>query len=255
MASPAADPDPVPVIACRGAVVRRGRGSGAFELRVPDFTLMPGEHVACIGPSGCGKTTLLHLVTGILPARPGTVRFENVDLGRASESQRRDVRRQRVGFVLQDLGLIEYLSAMDNMLLPGRLAGAPRGWTRGRAARADARALARDLGIEARLRRRPARLSQGERQRVAIGRALLSRPGLIAGDEPTGNLDPPRARASIELMLNRARAINAAVLVVTHDHGLLPAFDRVIDLGATSGAAGPATSVGPAAPMELERGS
>lgn len=201
---------------------------GGFELHVPRLELHPGESAACIGPSGCGKTTLVRLLTGQLVPGRGTVSLGGRPLSTLSEEGRRARRLREVGLVFQDFALLDYLSARENLLLPYRLSSALR---LDDAARGRAEELARAAGIHAQLGRRPERLSQGERQRVALCRALVTEPGLVVADEPTGNLDPANAVGAVELLLEQVRARGATLLVVTHDHGLLPRFDRVIDLG------------------------
>jgi len=214
-----------PVVRLQGVRIHRGGGREAFRLDAPDMELWPGEAMACIGPSGCGKTTLLHAATGILPVAAGRCLLAGRDLATMGDAERRAWRLRHVGMIFQEFALLEYLNAEENVLLPARLARLPR-----RPARRRARELAGRLGIDRLLRRRPGRLSQGERQRVAICRALVAEPRLLACDEPTGNLDPDRAAATIDLIHARAREVGAAVFVVTHDHGLLPRFGRVLDL-------------------------
>lgn len=204
----------------------------AFQLAAPDLTIQPGQHTACTGPSGCGKTTLLRLITGLLTPQSGTISLAGQHIDKASDRDRRQLRLARVGMVFQDFKLLSHLSVLDNATLPARLAQAP-----GRSltdARVRARTLAHSLGVEHTLRRKPDKLSQGERQRIAICRALVNNPDLLVGDEPTGNLDPERARSTIELMRREATARGATLLVVTHDHSLLDLFEHVIDLPASS---------------------
>eukprot|EP00913_Durusdinium_trenchii_P006335 g5947.t1 len=196
-------------------------GRDRFSLKLDGIEIAPGQDTACIGPSGCGKSTLLRLLTGILVPDRGSVTLAGEAISAASESRRRALRVSRVGMVFQQFALLEYLSAMDNILVPYRVSGALR---LDREVRDRARSLAGELGIGALLKRKPARLSQGERQRVAVCRALVTRPGLIVCDEPTGNLDPARSRATVELIVREARASGATVLLVTHDHGLLDGF-------------------------------
>ena len=200
---------------------------GSQVLAVDDVSLdiAANEFFALLGPSGCGKTTLLHAATGILPVAAGRCLLAGRDLATMGDAERRAWRLRHVGMIFQEFALLEYLNAEENVLLPARLARLPR-----RPARRRARELAGRLGIDRLLRRRPGRLSQGERQRVAICRALVAEPRLLACDEPTGNLDPDRAAATIDLIHARAREVGAAVFVVTHDHGLLPRFGRVLDL-------------------------
>jgi len=198
-----------------------------FRLEVPDLSIAQGEAVAVIGPSGCGKTTMLRLAAGIAVATSGEVRFEGVRLDSRSESDRRSLRLRRIGFVFQEFRLLEYLDVLQNILLPYRLGSLQLDG----AVRDRARDLATELGIGPLLRRSIDRLSHGERQRVAICRALVTRPACLLADEPTGNLDPVNKRGILDALLDAARNHGAAVLAVTHDHELLSSFDRVIDLG------------------------
>lgn len=202
----------------------RDEGGVPFRLACDSLAIARGEHAAIIGPSGSGKTTLLNLLAGILVPDEGSVTVDGVRVDRLSDAQRRAFRIRDVGLVLQDFGLIDYLSAGENLLLPFRIHPAQR---LDAESRERAREIARSLGIAALLGRRIARLSQGERQRVAIGRALVTGPKLILADEPTGNLDPDNKHRVLDLLLDRAGALGATVIVVTHDHALLSRFDRV----------------------------
>ena len=208
--------------------VRYAYPRGGFALDAPDLSVARGERIAIVGPSGCGKTTLLRLLTGVLAPDRGRVEFDGVSLGDRSDAERRAMRIRRVGMVFQEFALLDYLNGLDNILLPFRLdsSGAVPA-----AAKERARMLADRMGVGHALRRRPARLSQGERQRIAICRALVNDPIVIACDEPTGNLDPDRSHATIDLIFEQAAASGATVLVVTHNHALLDQFDRVHDLG------------------------
>ena len=196
-----------------------------FELRVANLELRAGEAVACIGPSGAGKTTLVHLLAGILTPDSGEVTLAGKRLDELGESERRAQRASQVGLVFQEFELLDYLSALDNMLLPIRLGKGDLA-----AARTRALDLAESLGVRDLLQRVPQRLSQGERQRVAIARALIASPALVLCDEPTGNLDPKTAGSVLDLLLSQGRERGAALLMVTHDHSLLGRFDRVIDV-------------------------
>jgi len=213
-----------PVLHVEG--LRFSHGDG-FQLQVEHFALQAGERVALIGPSGCGKTTFLHLVAGILRAESGRIEVLGQRVDSLDERARRAFRIGKLGLIFQEFELLDYLTARENLLLPFRLHPNPP--TREHA-QARAEELAQRLGIAGLLDRRPARLSQGERQRVAVGRALAVAPGIVLGDEPTGNLDPDNARSSLDLLSEQAAADGAAVLVVTHDHGLLDRFDRVVEL-------------------------
>lgn len=200
--------------------------AGRFRLRVPGLQVLPGERLAIVGPSGTGKTTLLNLVAGILRPDSGTIRVAGVELGSLSEDGVRRFRASTVGFVFQDFALLDYLTARENMLYPYRITPA---LSLDAEVRARAEALAGACGLAEKLDRRPGALSQGEQQRVAICRALVTRPRLVISDEATGNLDPENKTLILDLLFEQARAAEASVLAVTHDHALLPRFDRVVD--------------------------
>jgi len=236
--SPGASPDAA--AAAHGARVeveglRYAYGRGGFTLRVRALAVEPGEAVVCIGPSGSGKSTLLALIAGILVPQAGSVRVGGVELARRGDAERRRFRRARVGLVFQEFELLEHLSVRENVLLPWLLDA-------GVGPDADARRAADELlertGIGALRGRKPRALSHGERQRVAICRALVRHPSLILADEPTGNLDPAATDRIVELLLAEARRRGATLLVVTHDHGLLERFDRVVDLRDLAGTEG-----------------
>lgn len=215
-------------MAAAQAVVEEARFAydDAFRLAIDSLRLDPGERVACIGPSGSGKTTLLHLLAGILLPQQGRVEVAGVEWASLSTGVRRRRRLESIGLVFQEFELIEHLSVRENILLPYLL---PAGPSNGGGAADRAADLARAVGIEARLERRPRDLSHGERQRVALCRALVTQPGLLLADEPTGNLDPETTARVVELMLSEAARHSATLLVVTHDHALLDSFDRVVD--------------------------
>lgn len=218
-------------------------GEGSFGLSLPELHVRSGETIACIGPSGSGKSTFLNLLAGILLPTEGTVRVAGTEWAGVGEAQRRRARIRRIGLVFQEFELLDHLTVLENILLPYFVNPALR---LDGAARDRARELARGAGIEEHLARKPRRLSQGERQRVAICRSLVAEPAVLLADEPTGNLDPETTDRVLELLLNEARAREATLVLVTHDHGLIERFDRVLDfadyartsrVGAGSGAA------------------
>ncbi len=197
-----------------------------FQLRIPKLFVERGAKVALVGPSGSGKTTLLSLLSGVEVAGRGRVRVDDVELGRMTDAERRDFRIAEVGMVFQDFELIEYLNVRENILLPYLINRRLRLTADVRKA---AEQLAHSAGISPLLERNIGKLSHGERQRVAICRALLPRPHLILADEPTGNLDPDNKGRVLEMLIGHAAANDATLLVVTHDHALLDEFDRVIN--------------------------
>lgn len=200
---------------------------GGFELAPPDLLLEQGEQVALVGPSGCGKSTAIHLAAGLLQPDAGRVLTLGEELGRLDEDGRRRLRLERVGLVFQEFELLDYLDARENVLVPHLLAGG----SPSAAERSRADELLATLGVAHVAGQRPGALSRGERQRVAVARALVRRPGLVLADEPTASLDPQRAREVLELLHATCRAEGASLLTVTHDRSHLERFDRVLDLG------------------------
>jgi putative ABC transport system ATP-binding protein len=200
--------------------------SGEFNLGIPDMTVMTGEKVAVIGPSGSGKTTLLNLVAGILTPEKGSVTIDGQEISAKGDKARRDYRISNIGFIFQDFGLIDYLNVRDNILHPYRITKALQ---LDAEVKDRARLLADQIGVGNKLERHPADLSHGERQRVAICRALLPKPKLILADEATGNLDPDNKTHILELLFQAVQEHDATLVAVTHDQELLHHFDRVIN--------------------------
>lgn len=203
-----------------------GYSGGGFRLRVPEFTLEDRDRLAIVGPSGSGKTTLLNLIAGILTPEAGRVEVAGTDVAVLSDAARRRFRASHIGFVFQDFALLDYLPALQNILYPYRITPALK-LDANVQDRAEALAVA--CGIGDKLNRHPSALSQGEQQRVAICRALVTQPKLILSDEATGNLDPDSKARILDLLFEQASEAGAAVLAVTHDHELLPRFERVLD--------------------------
>jgi ABC-type lipoprotein export system ATPase subunit len=201
-------------------------GNADFRLVIPAFEVARSEKVAIIGPSGSGKTTLLHLMAGILTPERGSVSVDAVHINALTDPGRRDFRITNIGFIFQDFELFDYLNVLDNILHPYRITGVLK---LDRNARARATVLAKAMGIGGKLKRHPNDLSQGEKQRVAICRALLPKPKLILADEATGNLDPVNKSHILELLFRSVEEHQATLLAVTHDHALLKYFDRVVD--------------------------
>jgi len=199
---------------------------GGFGLNVSEFIVEKREKVAVIGSSGSGKTTLLNLIAGILIPRNGSIRVGDITVNDLKDSGRRDFRIANIGFVFQDFELLDYLNVLDNILHPYRISAALK---MVRAVKERATALAEEMGIGDKLKRMANDLSQGEKQRSAICRALLPQPKLILADEATGNLDPDNKIRILDLLFQAVDEHDATLLAVTHDHELLKRFDRVID--------------------------
>jgi putative ABC transport system ATP-binding protein len=189
-------------------------------LRRVDLTIGAGEFVALTGPSGCGKSTLLNLVAGLDVPSDGEIELGGVSLIGLDESARARLRRRGIGMVFQFFNLLDDLSALENVVLPAAIAGAPR-----RAAQRRARDLLDLLGLASKATELPGVLSGGQRQRLAIARALANEPTLLLADEPTGALD---SAGSLEVLalLRRLHADGQAILLVTHDPEVAAAAER-----------------------------
>lgn len=189
------------------------------------LTVEAGELVALYGPSGSGKTTLLLLAAGILQPDSGQVRFDGRDVAGMSEREAAAYRMRDVGIVFQSFHLIPGASALDNATV--KLLG--RG-----SARRDARRRAQPwldrVGVGSKAARHPAKLSAGERQRVAVARALASEPRLLLADEPTGNLDSESGRTVLSLLSEICHSHGLAALLATHDPAALDFADRALQL-------------------------
>lgn len=200
--------------------------TGNFSLSIDHLQISNGEKAAVIGPSGTGKTTLLNLISGIVCPDSGMIDVGGTDVGRFSDNARRRFRITTIGFVFQDFELLDYLNVLDNILHPYRITDALE---LDNSVKARARDLAAAMGIGDKLRQRSTNLSQGEKQRTAICRALLPQPKLILADEATGNLDPENKTRILDLLFSAVDGHGTTLLAVTHDHELLQRFNRVID--------------------------
>jgi lipoprotein-releasing system ATP-binding protein len=219
-------PKPAPVL--RLERLERGYTQGNRRIDVlkgASAAFFPGETVALLGPSGAGKSTLLQ-ISGLLE-RPdrGAVLINGVDCGKLSDKEQTRVRRMEIGFVYQFHHLLPEFSALENVVLPQLILGLTRNQAETRA-----RELLKILGLEERWDHRPAELSGGEQQRVAIGRAVANGPKLLLADEPTGNLDPPTAERVFEELLKLVRQSGVAAVVATHNLDLAARMDRTLRL-------------------------
>jgi len=201
-------------------------GGDGFQLSIPQLTINEAEKIAIIGPSGSGKTSLLKLISGILLPQKGVISIDNVAINQFSESERRDYRISNIGFIFQDFELLEYLDTQDNILHPYRIT---RALKLDAEVRDRANNLAKEMGIQSKMKSLTDTLSQGEKQRTAICRAMLPKPKLILADEATGNLDPNNKIRILDALFRSTDKQKATLIAVTHDHELLDRFDRVID--------------------------
>jgi putative ABC transport system ATP-binding protein len=203
-----------------------GRGPGAVRaLDGVDLRLDPGEVTLIVGPSGSGKTTLLMIAGAMLTATTGRVSLQGIALRDQNARELAQLRLMRIGFVFQSFNLFPALSALDNVALPAALAGVPRRERRRRAVD-----LLQGLGLGERMTHIPEELSAGEKQRVAMARALVNDPPLLLADEPTANLDSTSGRTVLAILREIASREGRGVLVVTHDVRLIDSGDRVLEL-------------------------
>lgn len=194
-----------------------------FRVHVPQLELAAGKALALAGPSGAGKSTLLRLLTGLLTPTAGKVNLGAAQMETMSHEARRAFRLQHIGLVFQDFALLDYLTVTENILLPHQFRG-----TANAAVRTKMLDLTQRLHIDRYLDKRVSHLSQGERQRVAVARALVHEPQFVFADEPTASLDPARGRIVVDMLLEDTRRRGACLVMVTHDPNLLPLFDQTV---------------------------
>jgi putative ABC transport system ATP-binding protein len=210
------------MISVRGLAHRYGSNE---VLRLADWKVAPGERWLVLGPSGSGKTTLLHLVAGLIRPADGELEVAGENLRKLDGMRLDRWRGATVGIVLQSLHLLRHLSVRDNLRIAQYLAHAPQDDAR------IAETLAA-LGVADKAARRAAELSEGERQRVAVARAVVNRPKLLLADEPTANLDDRATAQAVELLLEQAERHGATLVVATHDSRVKRNFERRLDLSA-----------------------
>ncbi|HEX2113828.1 MAG TPA: ABC transporter ATP-binding protein [Alphaproteobacteria bacterium] len=194
-------------------------------LRGASLQIRAGEAVALVGPSGAGKSTLLHIAGLLEHADAGDVLLAGQSCNNMGDAERTAMRRKYLGFVYQFHHLLPEFSALENVMLPQMVAGVPRGDAKKRA-----RELLATVGLAPRETHRPARLSGGEQQRVAIVRAIANAPRVLLADEPTGNLDPHTADGVFVELMRLVRSTGLAALIATHNPELAKRMDRVVTI-------------------------
>lgn len=198
-------------------------GERVDVLDVPAFELAAGEQAALEGSSGSGKSTLLHVISGIMRPDSGRVEVAGVDITRLPESRRDRLRADTLGLVFQQFNLLPGFTALENVLIAMSFGS-------GRPDRGRAAALLEAVGLANRLHHKPAELSIGQQQRVAVARALANKPAVILADEPTASVDAAHQQQVVDLITNTCTEHGVALLVVTHDSHVASQFPRRIAL-------------------------
>ena len=195
-------------------------------LRGVDWEIRRGEWACLLGASGSGKTTLLNLIGTLEQPDSGTIRIAGVDVSKLGRGEAARFRNRKIGFVFQAYHLLPELTVLENVMLPGNLAGLSRGEAKKRAV-----PLLETVGLSGRMRHRPSELSGGEQQRAAIARALLNEPELLLADEPTGNLDTHTGEAILELFTElRKLHPGRSIMMITHNREIAKLADRTGEL-------------------------
>jgi lipoprotein-releasing system ATP-binding protein len=212
------------VLELRNLVRSFPQANGTLEVfKGASATIRRGEIVTLVGPSGAGKSSLLHIAGLLERPTSGEVVIAGQAASSLPERERTRIRREALGFVYQFHHLLPEFSALENVMMPQRIAGVPKA-----TAAKEARRLLDLVGLTPRVDHRPAQLSGGEQQRVAMARALANKPQLLLADEPTGNLDPKTADLVFEVLLGIVRSEGLAALIATHNHKLINYTDRTL---------------------------
>ncbi len=200
---------------------------GDFRLDIPDFDVKAGESVAVVGPSGCGKTTLLQLLAGVLIPSSGSVTADRVNISALGIEDRQDFRAVYMGLIFQEFELLEYLDVTDNILLPYRISPVLQ---LNDGIRRRASELLDRVGLSTKSRSFVRQMSQGERQRTAVCRSLVTCPKILICDEPTANLDSENRALVIDALLEYREKEQVSLVVVTHDSEIKNRFDTILDM-------------------------
>ena len=194
-------------------------------LRSVDFDINKGEIVCIVGSSGAGKSTLLHILGTLDTPDSGTVTLEGKQIGSLKGNKLASFRNKHIGFVFQFHHLLPEFTAVENVCIPGWIAGGKKREVNDRAV-----SILHSLGLGERLQNKPQQLSGGEQQRVAVARALINNPSIIMADEPTGNLDSARAKELHRLFIDLRSQYNQTFLIVTHNEELAQMSDRIVHM-------------------------
>ena len=213
-----------PAIIARGLTKTYGKGNAAVTaLKSVDVTIGRGEFTAIMGPSGSGKSTLMHCLAGLDSITSGDVTLDGNTISNMSERKLTKLRREQIGFIFQSFNLIPTLTARENITLPADIA-------KKTVSKERFDTIVDAVGLRDRLTHRPAEMSGGQQQRVACARALVARPEIIFGDEPTGNLDSNSSQEVLDILRTAVDQDDQTVVIVTHDPKAASYADRVLFL-------------------------
>jgi len=190
-------------------------------LRIDDYSVPNGRHLAVSGPSGTGKTTLLHLISGLLKPEQGQITINNVVISGLSESERDRFRADNIGYVFQSFNLLDGFTALENVKVGLMFSG--KG-----AKKLQAEHMLDRVGLADRMHYKPSQLSVGQQQRVCIARALVNNPDILLADEPTGNLDPATSAEVLQLL--KETAAGKILITVTHEQDVINQFDHQLNI-------------------------
>jgi len=207
-------------------VYQSSGGVPVHALRGVALEVEEGEYLAVMGPSGCGKSTLLHLFGGLLTPTSGRILIDDEDMTAASDAQRTDIRRRKIGFVFQRFNLFPTLTAEGNLRLAERIHA-------GRDGKIDPerrREILRMLQLENKMDRKPMELSGGEQQRVALARAVVNHPAIVLADEPTGNLDTENSAIVLNMFQEMNYRFNQTIIMITHNPEAAAMCRRIIQM-------------------------
>jgi putative ABC transport system ATP-binding protein len=207
-------------------VYQSSGGVPVHALRGVTLEVEEGEFLAIMGPSGCGKSTMLHLLGGLLTPTSGRIIIDEEDMTAASDAQRTDIRRRKIGFVFQRFNLFPTLTAEGNLRLAERIHAGKNG----KDAPEHRREILRLLQLEEKMDRKPMEMSGGEQQRVALARAVVNRPAIVLADEPTGNLDTENSAIVLNMFQEMNYRFNQTIIMITHNPEAAAMCRRIIQM-------------------------
>lgn len=194
-------------------------------LKDISLSIKKGEIMAIVGPSGAGKTTLLQIISTLDYSDSGTIKYNGVDISSLSDNKKSSFRNKNIGFVFQFHQLLPEFTSLENVMMPALIGGSSK-----KAAKEKAMMLLEELGLGSRINHKPSELSGGEKQRVAVARALINAPDVVFADEPTGSLDSKNREEIQQIFCDLKQRHNQTFVIVTHDSSLASIADRIVTM-------------------------